>query len=85
MVGRKKLYGSGSVDSAEPVSRDWTILATARRAGYNPLAYLTSYLDACAARAVDVRSGRLDACGKAVVPRRGGHHSPTVPACRRDI
>jgi transposase len=48
VVGRKNFYGSGSVDSAELASRAWTILATAEQAGYNPLAYLTSYLDACA-------------------------------------
>jgi transposase len=48
VVGRKNFYGSGSVDSAELASRAWTILATAEQAGYNRLAYLTSYLDACA-------------------------------------
>jgi transposase len=49
VVGRKNFYGSGSVDSAELAGRAWTVIATAARAGYNPLAYLTSYLDACAA------------------------------------
>ena len=48
MVGRKNFYGSGSVGSAELAGRAWSILATAEQAGYNPLAYLTSYLDACA-------------------------------------
>jgi transposase len=49
VVGRKNFYGSGSTDSAQLASRAWTVLATAERAGYNPLAYLTSYLNACAA------------------------------------
>ncbi|HEV8557741.1 MAG TPA: hypothetical protein VGR06_15260 [Actinophytocola sp.] len=49
MVGRKNYYGSGSVWAAELASRAWTVTATADRAGCNPLAYLTAYLDACAA------------------------------------
>jgi transposase len=49
VVGRKNYYGSGSVWAAELASRAWTITATADRAGYNPLAYLTGYLHACAA------------------------------------
>jgi hypothetical protein len=57
VVGRKNFYGSGSVDSAELASRAWTILATAERAGYNPLAYLTSYLDACATNAAKPPTG----------------------------
>jgi transposase len=57
VVGRKNFYGSGSVDSAELASRAWTILATAQRAGYNPLAYLTSYLDACAANGATPPTG----------------------------
>jgi transposase len=48
VVGRKNYYGSGSVVSAELASRVWTITATAQRAGLNPLAYLTAYLDSCA-------------------------------------
>lgn len=49
VVGRKNYYGSGSVWAAELASRVWTIAATADRAGYNPLTYLTGYLEACAA------------------------------------
>jgi len=48
VVGRKNYYGSGSVVSAELAGAAWTITATAERAGLNPLAYLTSYLHACA-------------------------------------
>jgi transposase len=48
VVGRKNYYGSGSVVSAELASAAWTVTATAQRAGLNPLAYLTAYLDACA-------------------------------------
>jgi transposase len=48
VVGRKNYYGSGSVVSAELASRVWTITATAERAGLNPLAYLSAYLDSCA-------------------------------------
>jgi transposase len=48
VVGRKNYYGSGSVISAELASQVWTITATAQRAGLNPLAYLTAYLDSCA-------------------------------------
>jgi len=48
VVGRKNYYGSGSVVSAQLASRVWTITATAARAGLNPLAYLTGYLDECA-------------------------------------
>jgi len=48
VVGRKNYYGSGSVVSAQLASRVWTITATAARAGLNPLAYLTAYLDECA-------------------------------------
>jgi len=49
VVGRKNYYGSGSVWAAELAGRAWTITATADRAGYNPLVYLTGYLHACAA------------------------------------
>jgi transposase len=48
VVGRKNYYGSGSVVSAQLASHVWTITATAQRAGLNPLAYLTAYLDGCA-------------------------------------
>jgi transposase len=48
VVGRKNYYGSGSVVSAQLASQAWTITATAERAGLNPLAYLTAYLDQCA-------------------------------------
>jgi len=48
VVGRKNYYGSGSVVSAQLASRVFTITATAKRAGLNPLAYLTAYLQECA-------------------------------------
>jgi transposase len=48
VVGRKNYYGSGSVISAQLASRVFTITATAERAGLNPLAYLTAYLQECA-------------------------------------
>jgi hypothetical protein len=48
VVGRKNFYGSGSTASAELASQVWTITATAERAGLNPLAYLSAYLDECA-------------------------------------
>jgi transposase len=60
VVGRKNYYGSGSVVSAELASRVFTITATAERAGLNPLAYLTAYLDACA------RSGATAPTGPAL-------------------
>jgi len=48
VVVRKNCYGSGSRWAATLAARTWTITATASRAGINPLAYLRSYLDACA-------------------------------------
>jgi len=48
VVGRKNYYGSGSVISAQLASHVFTITATAERAGLNPLAYLTAYLQECA-------------------------------------
>ena len=42
------LTGSGSVVSAQLASHVFTIAATAERAGLNPLAYLTAYLQECA-------------------------------------
>lgn len=48
VIGRKNYYGSGSVISAQLASRVFTITATATRAGLNPLAYLTAYLQECA-------------------------------------
>jgi transposase len=57
VVGRKNYYGSGSVVSAQLVSRVWTITATAERAGLNPLAYLRAYLDECARAAGTAPTG----------------------------
>jgi hypothetical protein len=48
-VIRKNCYGSGSAWAATLATRIWTITATAERAGCNPLAYLTAYLQECAA------------------------------------
>jgi transposase len=48
VVGRKNYYGSWSEASATLAARAWTITATLRQAGINPLTYLAAYLDACA-------------------------------------
>ncbi len=48
VVVRKNCYGSGAAWAATLAARVWTITATAARAQCNPLAYLGSYLDACA-------------------------------------
>ena len=48
VVGRKNYYGSHAGWSAHLAARVWTITATAERHHREPLAYLTSYLDACA-------------------------------------
>jgi transposase len=42
-------YGSQSAWAAHLAARVWTITATAERNGHEPLAYLTEYLNACAA------------------------------------
>jgi transposase len=48
VVGRKNYYGSHAEWSAHLAARVWTITATAERHHREPLACLTSYLDACA-------------------------------------
>ena len=48
VVGRKNYSGSGSKWSADLAGHAWTILGTARIAGHNPRAYLSTYLQACA-------------------------------------
>ncbi|MEX6431009.1 IS66 family transposase, partial [Ferrimicrobium acidiphilum] len=48
-VIRKNCYGSGSAWAATLAARIWTITATAERAGANPLAYLSAYLQECGA------------------------------------
>jgi len=48
VVGRKNYYGSHAEWSAHLAARVWTITATAERHHHEPLACLTSYLDACA-------------------------------------
>jgi transposase len=48
VVGRKNYYGSGAAWSAQLTADAWTITATVAKAGWNPLAYLTSYLQTCA-------------------------------------
>jgi transposase len=48
VVGRKNYYGSGAIWAATLAARVWTVTATAKRAGLNPLAYLCAYLTACA-------------------------------------
>ena len=49
VVGRKNYNGSGAPWAADLAGHAWTILGTARIAGHNPRAYLSAYLDACAA------------------------------------
>lgn len=48
VVARKNYYGAGSLASARLAAQAWTITATAQLAGINPLAYLHTYLQACA-------------------------------------
>lgn len=47
VIGRKNFYGSGSIWSATMAGRAWTVTATAKLFGLNPLSYLSSYLEAC--------------------------------------
>ena len=56
VVGRKNYHGCGSVSSAEAAGRIWT--ATAMSAGFNPLSWLTTYLDACAGAGGRAPEGR---------------------------
>ena len=49
VVGRKNYNGSGARWAADLAGRAWTIFGTAKMAGHNPRAYLSAYLDACAA------------------------------------
>ncbi|MGH8295881.1 MAG: IS66 family transposase [Acidimicrobiales bacterium] len=58
VVGRKNYYGSGAIWAATLSARVWTITATAKRAGCNPLAYLHAYLTACAEAGGRAPSGR---------------------------
>ena len=58
VVGRKNYYGSGAIWAAMLSARVWTITGTAKRAGCNPLAYLTAYLAACAEAGGRAPSGR---------------------------
>jgi transposase len=48
VVGRKNYYGSGAAWSAQLAADAWTIAATVAKAGWNQLAHLSSYLQACA-------------------------------------
>lgn len=48
VVIRKNCYGSGAAWAADLAAETWSITATAKMAGANPLAYLTDYLWACA-------------------------------------
>ena len=48
VVGRKNYLFFGSPWAAELAQMLWSILATATLAGFNPLTYLTAYLQACA-------------------------------------
>jgi len=48
VVGRKNFYGSGAVWSGELAAMMFSILATAKINGLNPLSYLKAYLKSCA-------------------------------------
>jgi hypothetical protein len=48
VIGRKNFYGSGAQWAAHLAADVWTVTATAARHGIEPLALLTSYLQACA-------------------------------------
>jgi transposase len=58
VVGRKNYYGSHARWAADLAARVWTITATAERNGREPLAYLTEYLQACAAAAGTAPEGQ---------------------------
>ncbi|MDA8286363.1 MAG: IS66 family transposase [Actinomycetota bacterium] len=58
VVGRKNYYGSGAIWAATLSGRAWTITATAKRAGLNPLVYLHAYLVACAEAGGRAPTGR---------------------------
>lgn len=47
VVTRKNAYGSRNEDAARLAATMWTITATLRMHGLNPVTYLTAYLDAC--------------------------------------
>ncbi|WP_239405372.1 hypothetical protein [Frankia sp. Cj3] len=49
VVGRKNYYGAQTEWATHLAARVWTRTATAERNGYEPLAYLTGYLNPCAA------------------------------------
>jgi len=58
VVGRKNYYGSGAIWAATLSARVWTITATAKCAGLNPLTYLHAYLVACAEAGGRAPTGR---------------------------
>jgi hypothetical protein len=47
VVTRKNAYGSRNEDAARLAATMWTVTGTARMHGFNPVTYLTAYLDAC--------------------------------------
>jgi transposase len=47
VVTRKNAYGSRNEDAARLAATMWTVTATARMHGLNPVTYLTAYLDEC--------------------------------------
>ncbi|WP_322749734.1 MULTISPECIES: IS66 family transposase [unclassified Frankia] len=58
VVGRKNYYGAQAEWAAHLAARVWTITATAERNGREPLAYLTDYLNACAAAGGKAPAGK---------------------------
>src|SRR6266851_4432351 len=80
---RKNYSGSGARLAADLAGRAWTILGTARIAGHNPRAYLSIYLEACAANGGKPPTGQPCCHGTspcpASPPRQG-----TRPAGHRD-
>lgn len=69
VIGRKNYYGAHAQWAAHLAARVWTITATAERNHHEPLAYLTTYLTACA------EAGGKPPTGKALE-----QHFPWLPA-----
>jgi len=79
VAGRKNYYGSHAEWSAHLAARVWTITATAERHHHEPLAYLTSYLDACASAGGKPPEGQCPAPVPALDPQPGRQPRPRPP------
>jgi transposase len=61
VVTRKNSHGSRNADAARLAATMWTVTATARMHGLNPVTYLTAYLDECGSNSGKPPDGpRLD-------------------------